>query len=452
MKPQILFKWSSLLPILLVSIIFTFSPSLSFSQIQPGIGIESLPDDNEPICTIPTVASNPNGGGPIVGEEVQDFNLFDQDGNAYRLSEELAQEVPVLLISGSLTCPVFRNRIPEINAMSQAYGEQLKIFIVYTVEAHPTDPSPYSGEVWITLQNQNENILFPQPNTYGERKALVDTLLSNFEVNVPILIDGPCNNWWLNYGTGANNAFLIDKDGYVYAKHDWFNQLQLNMSCDADILTNYFSGLCTEFGNLGTFNFEFSNNNIDYGLTNDVLAVEGTIFNNSLTDFVVLDIVKIDFNLPAGWETALCTDLCYTTDVDSIRIAIPPGSQQEFIFYFYTNDLVGNGDVEVLMRNPFVSNRVYARFYGSTYSSVSLNETEELGITVYPNPALDYCIIQNIDAMGDNAEYTLFDASGKIVDSGILEEQLDLSQLQSGRYILFVQGENMEGSTSIIIH
>jgi hypothetical protein len=196
-----------------IVVAFLLFQNLVFAQIQPGIGLDNLPNDNDEICLIPVVPSNPNGSGPQIGEEVQDFNLFDIDGNAHRLSLELNEDVPVLLISGSITCPVFRERLPEINAMSQQYGDQLRIFIIYTVEAHPTDPSPYSGNVWITMQNEVENVLHSQPTTYGERKSLVDTLLSNYQVDVDVLIDGPCNNWWLNYGTGANNAFLINTDG-----------------------------------------------------------------------------------------------------------------------------------------------------------------------------------------------------------------------------------------------
>ncbi len=450
MKPQILFKWSYLLPILLVSIIFTFSPFLSFSQIQPGIGIESLPDDNEPICTIPTVASNPNGGGPIVGEEVQDFTLYQANGQAHRLSDELNSGTPVLLISGSLTCPVFRDRIPEINAMASAYGDLLKIFIIYTVEAHPIDPSPYSGSIWITLQNEMSQILYPQPTTYGERKALVDTLNNLFEIDVPILIDAPCNNWWLNFGTGANNAFLINTDGRVYAKHDWFNQLQINMACPTDTLTSFFSGLCLDIGNLGTFSYEIYNDSIDIGSTGETLAIQGMIYNNSMTDYVVLDILKLEYNLPQDWETALCTDLCYESDVDSIRMFIPPASQQEFIFYFYTSNEISSGDVLVLMRNVYVANRVYQRFYGETENTAGQLIYQEVDFTVYPNPTSEYCMISDYEQFGQ-ADYEIFNSNGQVVLSGELVEKINFSELTSGQYTLIIQGTDTYGIESIIV-
>jgi len=337
--------------------------------------------------------------------------------------------------------------------MSLIYGDQLKIFIVYTVEAHPTTPSPYSGTIWITSQNIDANILHPQPTTYGERKSLIDTLNGMFNINVPILVDGPCNYWWQYFGFGANNAYLINPNGIVYAKHDWFNQYPLNMYCNIDLLTSIISGQCIDYGTSGTFSLALQNDSTAFGNVNDILSVYATIANNSITDFVVLDIIKEEWDLPVNWETALCADICYTPEEDSIRISIPPGGQQEFIFYFYTTSIADSGNVNVSFKNAYLSgNRVEQRFYGFTQNSVSLNAYENLDLVVYPNPTEEYCIIQNFDNFGENVEYTIYDASGKIVDSGMLEEKMDLSHLTSGRYILFVQGENMEGSTSIIIH
>lgn len=441
-----------LISFMTVLIVVLLNLSNSFAQIEPGIGINILPEDGDPICPIPTVSSNPNGGGPLVGEEVQDFNLFEIDGTPHRLSDELVSGIPVLLIAGSLICPVFRERIPVINAMAAAYQNLLKIFIVYTVEAHPIDQSPYSGTVWVTLQNQMSNILYPQPTTYGERKALVDTLTNLYQIDVPILLDGPCNNWWLNYGTGANNAFLITTEGSVFSKHDWFNQLQLNMSCDVDLLISFFSGLCINYSNNGTFEFELLVDSTAIGLTNDVLAVQGTIYNTSTTDFVVLDILKIETILPPNWEAALCADICYSPDADSIRIAVPPGSQQDFIYYFYTDEEFGQGYTMVLFRNVFVSNRHYQGFYGTTNNAASINSIEDNKMILFPNPATEYCSISNIEDYGDEVIYTILNTNGQVIVEGIVDGNIDTSELASGQYTILISGENKHGSETLVIH
>jgi len=107
MKTHYLFNWNRKILLNLTAAFFTFYSFISIAQIQPGIGLNALPEDNEPICNIPTVSSNPNGSGPQVGEMVQDFRLYEIDGTEHLLSEELSDGVPVLLISASLTCPRF---------------------------------------------------------------------------------------------------------------------------------------------------------------------------------------------------------------------------------------------------------------------------------------------------------------------------------------------------------
>ena len=147
---------------------------------------------------------------------------------------------PLLLIAGSYTCPIFRQKIATIESVASSFAGQINTYVVYVVEAHPNTPdvSPYSGTVWTTTENQTEGILYLQPTTYGEKKQIVTDLLAdvNFPMSVPILIDGPCNEWWLNFGPAPNNAYLIQPNGVVYAKHPWFNQNPDNMTNDINAL------------------------------------------------------------------------------------------------------------------------------------------------------------------------------------------------------------------------
>jgi hypothetical protein len=70
----------------------------------------------------------------------------------------------------------------------------------------------------------------------------------------------------------------------------------------------------------------------------------------------------------------------------------------------------------------------------------SLNNDDESGIIVFPNPASD---ILTIHGLGDNTQgnYTLYDLSGRAAQSGNLvgaEFSLPIDSLQDGRYILRV--------------
>lgn len=414
----------------------------AFSQTQPGIGLNSLPSDTDSICPIPVYTGSFNNTGYAVSDTVPDFTLYDLNGTAYTLSALLQNNTPVLLISSSLTCPVYRGKIPVINQMASVYGSLLQIFIVYTVEAHPViDISPYSGTVWTTSSNQTENILFRQPVTYGERKSMVDTMLSLFTINVPVLIDGPCNNWWLNYGPAPNNAYLIKTDGTVAAKHPWFNNAPLNMFCSVDSLLGFNSGLCTTFGNNGLFYFALDLDSMQYGQPGQTLAIHATITNNSVNQNVVMDIIKRQINIPAGWGSALCADICYAPTDDSIRITVPPATVQPFIFYFYTDSTPAQGMVRVLFRNIYNNqNRHFQNFYGFTNTTEIIQpESHYNDVIVYPNPACDELIL---NANKDYLHYTLIDQSGAVHRRGAIGSILNLEGLPSGLYYLQLEGLN----------
>ncbi|MBK7966217.1 MAG: hypothetical protein IPK10_13660 [Bacteroidetes bacterium] len=221
---------------------------------MPSIGLNALPNSADSIC--PIVPTNAGGAIPgiMTGVTVPDFKLYTLSGDSVDLSQVLQQGLPVLLISSSYTCPVFRGKIPNINTVDSIYQGQLLVYVVYTVEAHPDiDVSPYSGNVWTTSANISEGVLYRQPKTYGERMAIADSLLSHYYIRPEILIDGPCNEWWLNYGTEPNSATLIKTDGSVFAFQQWFNKAPENIFCEIDSLLGTNSGYCNSFANNGTF-------------------------------------------------------------------------------------------------------------------------------------------------------------------------------------------------------
>jgi hypothetical protein len=426
--------------ILLGVIILSSGGATVRGQTFPGIGLNGLPADSDSICAIPVYTGNFNVTGYQVSDTVPDFTLYDYNGNAFNLHSALQTGVPVVLIAGSLTCPVYRGKIAEINQMAAVYGNQLQIFIVYTVEAHPIiDISPYSGTVWVTSQNQTQNILFRQPVTYGERKAMVDTMLSLYTINVPVLIDGPCNNWWLNYGPAPNNAYLIDTSGVVVAKHPWFNKAPLNMFCAVDSLIGFNSGLCNTYGNNGLFTFALDLDSVAYGQPGQTLAIHATLTNISSNQNVVIDIVKKQVNIPSGWASALCADICHAPTVDSIRITIPPSTVQPFIFYFYTDLTPNQGMVGVLFRNAFNGqNRFRQGFYG--YTNFTGTEwpslTDEL--LIFPNPATSAIQLKGYQ---EYDHYILTDVTGRRIQQGVPADYIPIKETVPGQYLITLSGE-----------
>lgn len=210
-------------------------------SLKPSIGVSSLPNDTDSVCTIPTYI-DPDGTFQTSGLQEEDtiphFKLYQLSGDSLDIAEELMKGKPVLLIAASYTCPVFRDRVPDINTIVNTYSSDISIFIVYAIEAHPdVDISPYSGTVWTTSENQNDGILYRQPTTYLERKNIVSDMANNLAGigTFNIVIDGPCNYWWDNFGPAPNNAYLINTDGVIFRKHGWFNSSNYGYDMSADI-------------------------------------------------------------------------------------------------------------------------------------------------------------------------------------------------------------------------
>ena len=260
-------KRLQILNFLLFSLFLFSIESISQVQLKPSIGITQLPNDNDSVCAI-VPRSQGNPWIPVSpGDTMADFTLYDINGDSVTLSNILNSSKRALIVTGSYTCPIFRNHMTELNAVAAQFSNEIECMVVYTVEAHPTgSPMPSSGVINPT------NPPYYQPLTYGDRKAIVSDLLNGVgngqyipvPVNVPIYIDGPCNEWW-EYYDAPNKAYLVDTNGVLFAYHSWFNNSNppngppTNIWCDIDSLLNVNSGGCNTITGLsGTFDFELN--------------------------------------------------------------------------------------------------------------------------------------------------------------------------------------------------
>lgn len=331
------------------------------------------PADDAPICPIPMATDHDQGFddvGLAAGIAAPDFTLFDLAGTRMNLYETLAEGKPVLLVNGSYTCPVFRGKIPTINRVQQEYGERIAVFVIYTVEAHPViDTSVYFGRPNTGSANQREGILYRQPTTYGERKEVVGDLLATDPIDVPVLIDGPCNDWWTTWGYAPNNAYLIDTTGVITAKHGWFDRSPHDVDDDIrGLLGEEVEEDDTLFGD--RFDFELTSTRVVTGQPGEVIYLNGVISNPGSRP-VVIDIIRREDRKPEGWETALCVDVCYASWVDSIQVVVEPGEVQDFTFYFYTGTTADTGRATVTLRNAANRENRYRESIGGITSEIS---------------------------------------------------------------------------------
>ncbi len=403
--------------------------------LKPSIGVFQEPHPTDSICPISNYLGSFDNSGYHLLDTVNDFTLYTQDHKTYTLSDVLADGKPVLLISSSFTCPVFRGKIDEINALQDLYGDRVNIFVVYTVEAHPSqDISPYFGRVNTGQPNINEGILYRQPVTYGERIEIVRDLLKDYPLKVPVLIDGPCNAWWTHFGPAPNNASFMDASGIIQIKHAWFDRDPDDIFCD---LHEWFDPLnpCDSIINgKSSFRFAWTSDSTLSTITNGTSYASGTLENVGSASMKI-EVKRLLNDLPTGWSSSMCLDVCYPSAVDSTQITLGPGEKLDLILDVFTGMEPDTARIRIGMRNlEDNNNRAIMRLMVVASNPTAISEKELSDIMVFPNPATHF--IQIFSEKKHTAE--LLDDKGTVLYrsslDGILQIRRDI--LPSGVYYL----------------
>ena len=377
---------------LLLIFILLFA-NITFAQVQllPLINLNNIePQNSDSICTIIPRTQENSWVQINPGDTMADFKLWNINGDSIILSEIINSGKNVLMIAGSYTCPIFRNHMSDLNAVSAQFSNEIECIVVYTVEAHPTgSPMPYSGNINPT------NPPYYQPETYEERKNILQDMINGVgsgsyipvPINTPIYIDGPCNEWW-EYYNGPNNAYLIDTNGILFAYHSWFNNSNppnnqpTNIWCDIDSLLGVNSGGCGQINSLnGTFDFQLKASNTlpVYGNPGDIIDIFGEIINTS-NNGVKVNVERIMNNLPSStWTSSMCIGVCLPPNQDTTSAIIAAGDTLDFSFHFFTDPLMIGPDTG-RARIRFVNDNgtqqhVTQNYRGITYlQSTNINE------------------------------------------------------------------------------
>jgi len=412
--------------------------------LKPSIGLGSMPADADSICNEPFYLGSFFTSGLQAGDTTYDFTLYDLNGDSLHLAEVLSHGKLVLLVAGSYTCPVYRGKVDVINDVMNTYPGQVEVYIIYTLEAHPdSDTSVYFGYINPTTQNIQQGILYGQPKTYGERKQLVTDMLNAMSISAPVFIDGPCNNWWNTYGPAPNNSYLIDTTGIVISKHGWFDRFPDNIYCDIDSLLGTSSGNCSSQTGNSTYTFQYLSDDTMYREAGAMISVDGELINTG-TDDILIHAQRIENDLPPGWATSMCIDVCYSTSTDSVVFLLPAGNTQQVHVYFYTTaGSEDTGHVKMGFKNLNVpSNNNFMHAFGISTLTAGLDDygNKNYNLVVSPNPATNR--LQLNLATGNKHRLEVYNLFGiKIMDENPGNE-IDVSELPPGIYLLKV-GESI---------
>ncbi len=152
------------------------------------------------------------------GAEAPDFTLEWSRGTTIRASK-FWQRKPLVVITGSQSCPMFRENTAARKALIRDFGSRVNFVVVYTVEAHPNDGlSPYSG----VPMSPGENLKEGSPFLKRRATATVSFRLAVAWRRSIWRRSLPWIRWRMPCGrptaASPNCAYLIGTDGKVIAQ------------------------------------------------------------------------------------------------------------------------------------------------------------------------------------------------------------------------------------------
>lgn len=140
-------------------------------------------------------------GTAKAGDYLPSSRLFTANGMQTTI-KDLASGKPVLLIFGSLTCPMTASAMPALNELYQKFGNRVEFVIVNVREAHP-------GE------------LHPQPETAEEKQDHARALARHYDLPWNVVSDDIDGHLHRSLDPKPNSAFLIDADGMIVFRSLW---------------------------------------------------------------------------------------------------------------------------------------------------------------------------------------------------------------------------------------
>lgn len=201
------------------------------------LGPNEMPLPTDSILPLPySGEANDFSGGYAVGDTVTNFRLWTLAGEEFILSEEVTAEKPIILLDASITCIRFQNDwnpliSPAVNFWVNGHFDDFTWVPIYVGEAHALDiencPSNCPD---LPIAGPHGEYVY-QHRTYQDRldaaQIAVEVMSSeagqgwNFPFS-DMVIDSPDNAIYEHYFLRPAGIVVIDCDGKVLARGDWF--------------------------------------------------------------------------------------------------------------------------------------------------------------------------------------------------------------------------------------
>jgi hypothetical protein len=182
------------------------------------------------------------------------------------------------------------------------------------------------------------------------------------------------------------------------------------------------------------------------GLPGTTLELSGDIINESDND-AVLTIKKNENELPPIWQTSFCTDVCFSSTVDSSVLRVPAHSAQHLKLYIYTDKNRGQGNITLTFRNKYLTeNNITKTIFVSTLTSSDVLSSEKKGIRplrIFPNPASEKF---SFPEATEFERLRILNSIGETIYTDIKRPEYTISSLPEGFYMV----ELLNGRSSVI--
>lgn len=141
---------------------------------------------------------------PGPGDRVPSFDLATIDGGRFSSDQLDGRGLPLLLVFGSLTCPVTESAGRGLGGLHRAYGDRVRFVLVNVREAHP-------------------GASLPQPSTIEAKTRSAERLRSHHGLGFEVAVDDIDGGLHRAFGTRPSSAYLIDPDGTIRFRAHWSN-------------------------------------------------------------------------------------------------------------------------------------------------------------------------------------------------------------------------------------
>lgn len=138
---------------------------------------------------------------PRPGDRLPDFDLPTTDGGRIS-SAEVLQEQPMLLVTGSMTCPMTASSNPMLKRLHAEFGDKIRFVLLHVREAHPGEHRD-------------------QPHSPEEKMDHARRLKQRDELPFAVAVDGPEGDVHRRLDGKPNSAWLADRDGTLVYRALW---------------------------------------------------------------------------------------------------------------------------------------------------------------------------------------------------------------------------------------